>query len=112
MIQVFWVIDFIGLFLARAILSFFLFKEFLKKEKFFSYLYLILSILIFLGYYSSFAFIFLILLEVFFLIKDFIFRKEKISDLEFRFLRIALAIVFLFVGPGMLSLDRMFNIRF
>jgi uncharacterized membrane protein YphA (DoxX/SURF4 family) len=112
MIQIFWVIDFIGLFLGRAILSFFLFKEFLKKEKFFYYLYLILSILIFLGYYSSFAFIFLILLEIFFLIRDLIFRKEKFSDLEFRFSRIALAIVFLFVGPGMLSLDRMFNIRF
>lgn len=79
---------------------------------FISYIYLILSFLIFLGYYSSFAFIVLILLEVLLLIRDFVFRKEKLVNLEFRFLRIALAIVFIFVGPGLLSLDQKLNIRF
>ena len=112
MIQFFWFIDFIGLFLGRLILSIFLFKEYLRKEYKFSWLYLILSILFFLGYYSSFVFIFLILLETGILIKKTIFDKEKIFDLEYRFLRIALALVYLFVGPGLLSLDRIFNIRF
>ncbi|GIW67278.1 MAG: hypothetical protein KatS3mg096_146 [Candidatus Parcubacteria bacterium] len=98
--------------MARLILSLFLFKEYLRKEHGFSFLYLILSILIFLGYYSSFVFIFLIVLEVIVLIKKIIFDKVKLFDLEYLFLRIALAIVYLFVGPGLLSLDRMFNIRF
>jgi len=112
MIQAFWFIDFLGLFLGRLILSFFLFLESRKKEKFVSTVYLILSIFIFLGYYSSFAFLFLIFLEIFFLIKEIFFQKQKISELQYRFLRIALAIVFLFVGPGLLSLDRMYNLRF
>lgn len=118
MIQIFWIIDFVGLFLGRLILSLCLFKDFLKKRKLSSYLYLILSILIFFGYYSSFAFIFLILIESVFLVKDLLFKRLKfktefnLEDLEFRFLRIALAIVYLFVGPGMLSVDRIFNIRF
>jgi uncharacterized membrane protein YphA (DoxX/SURF4 family) len=112
MIQFFWFIDFIGLFLGRLIMAIFLLLEFFKKEKIISPIYLILSIFIFLGYYSSFAFIFLIFLEIIFLIKEIFFHKQKISELQHRFLRIALAIVFLFVGPGILSLDRLFNIRF
>jgi hypothetical protein len=111
MIQFFLFFDFIGLFLVRVVLAFFILKEF-KKQMFISYIYLILSFLIFLGYYSSFAFIILILLEVLLLIRDFVFRKEKLVNLEFRFLRIALAIVFIFVGPGLLSLDQKLNIRF
>jgi hypothetical protein len=111
MIQFFLFFDFIGLFLARVVLAFFILKEF-KKQMFISYIYLILSFLIFLGYYSSFAFIVLILLEVLLLIRDFVFRKEKLVNLEFRFLRITLSIVFIFVGPGLLSLDQKLNIRF
>jgi uncharacterized membrane protein YphA (DoxX/SURF4 family) len=112
MIQYFWFIDFIGLFLGRLILSFFLFVEYRKNQKLLSLAYLILSIFIFLGYYSSFAFLFLILIETIFLIKEIIFKKQNFYELQYRFLRIALAIVFLFVGPGFLSLDRMYNIRF
>jgi uncharacterized membrane protein YphA (DoxX/SURF4 family) len=112
MIQAFWFIDFLGLFLGRLILSFFLFLEFRKKEKFISPIYLILSIFIFLGYFSSFSFLFLIFLETILLIKEIFFQKQKFNELQYRFLRIALAIVFLFVGPGLLSLDRMYNIRF
>jgi len=112
MIQAFWFIDFIGLFLGRLILSIFLFSEFFKKEKIVSPLYLILSIFIFLGYYSSFAFLFLIFLEIILLIRKIFFEKEKFVNLENRFLRLALAIVFLFIGPGLFSLDRMFGIRF
>jgi len=112
MIQFFWFFDFFGLFLGRLILSIFLLIEFFKKEKFISPVYLILSIFIFLGYYSSFVFLFLIFWETIFLIKEIVFKKQSFISIENRFLRIALAIVFLFVGPGMLSLDRMFNIRF
>ena len=106
MIQIFWAIDFIGLFLGRLILSIFLLLELKRSSiKFLRYLYLILSIFIFLGYYSSFAFIALIILETIQALRE----KEK---LENHLLKIALAIVFLFVGPGSLSLDRIFNIRF
>jgi uncharacterized membrane protein YphA (DoxX/SURF4 family) len=113
MIQIFWFIDFLGLFLGRLILSIFLLREFfLKETKIFSYLYLILSVLIFLGFYSSFAFIFLIILETFQILRKIFILKENIFNLERYFLRIALAIVYLFVGPGSLSLDRIYNIRF
>lgn len=113
MIQFFWFFDFIGLFLGRLILAVFLYKEFLNKEnKIFSYLYLILSISIFLGLYSSFGMLFLIILEIFNILKKIFLKKEKIFDLENHFLRIALAIVYLFVGPGFLSLDRLYNLRF
>lgn len=115
MIQFFWLIDFIGLFLGRLILSFFLFLEYRQRkslQKSLSFFYLILTTSIFLGYYSSFAFIALIGLETFIILKKLIKDKAKLKDLEIHFLRIALAIVYVFVGPGLVSLDRIYNIRF
>jgi uncharacterized membrane protein YphA (DoxX/SURF4 family) len=113
MIQFFWLFDFIGLFLGRFILAIFLYKEFLNKEnKILSYFYLILSIFSFLGLYSSLTMIFLIIGEIFNILRKLFFGKEKFSNLEKNFLRIALAIVYLFVGPGFLSVDRFYNIRF
>lgn len=115
MIQTFWLIDFIGLFLGRLILSFFLFKDYWQKrksQKILAYFYLILSLMIFLGYYSSFAFIALIFLETILILIRRIKEEISIKDQESHFLRIALAIVFLFIGPGLLSLDRLWNIRF
>lgn len=115
MIQIFWLIDFLGLFLGRLILSFFLFQEYRQRknsQKILAFLYLILSLGVFFAYYSSFVFIFLIFLELFLSLKEFIKEKKSFKELEPRFLRIALAIVFLFVGPGSLSLDRLWNIRF
>lgn len=68
--------------------------------------------MIFFGYYSSFAFILVILLEMFLILKIRFKDKIPLKDQEVKFLRIALAVVFLFVGPGSLSLDRLWNIRF
>ncbi len=68
--------------------------------------------MIFLGYFSSFAFLFLILLEIFNIIKVILLKRENLIILEKHFLRLGLAIVYLFIGPGYLSLDALFHIRF
>jgi uncharacterized membrane protein YphA (DoxX/SURF4 family) len=112
MIQYFWFIDFIGLFLGRLILAFFLYLEYKNNKGIISFIYLILSIFIFLGFFSSFVFLFLIFIETIFLIREIFFKKINIYELQYRFLRIALAIVYLFIGPGLLSIDRIYNIRF
>jgi uncharacterized membrane protein YphA (DoxX/SURF4 family) len=112
MVQIFWLIDFFGLFLGRIILALFLFSEATNQKNKFRYLYFILSASIFLGYYSSFAFFWLFFQEIFSIIYFYFYQKENFKNLEFRFLRVALALVYLVVGPGSWSADYILNIRF
>ncbi|MCS7200950.1 MAG: hypothetical protein NZ822_02285 [Patescibacteria group bacterium] len=109
MIQSFLLLDFLGLFFGRLVLALSLIKDFNSSKNKIRYLYLILAISIFLGYYSSFAFIVLIVHEFFWLIYSKIFSKQIFQE---NLLRLALASVYLVVGPGFLSIDNIFDIRF
>lgn len=110
MIQFFWMIDFVGIFLSRLIVSIIFFNFFLKsikedKNKIISIIYLISSIWLFLGLFTSFISIVWIL-SLFF--KMFINKK-----IDWLFLSlIPYFLILLFVGPGKLSLDRIFELRY
>lgn len=107
MIQYFWQIDFLGIFLSRLIVSltFFLLGLKLKNQnKIMSILYFLTSPFIFLGFLSSF----ISLVWIFYLILKLIITKRL--DL-FEALLISFFILIVFVGPGRLSLDRIFNLR-
>jgi hypothetical protein len=107
MFQGLWLFDFLGLFLGRLLLAFVLFLEYLrfKKEdkKLMAILNFILSVSFLLGAYSSLGSILLILFEI--------FKIFKYKKLENALLKISIALIILFVGPGFLSVDRFFNIR-
>jgi len=107
MFQGLWLFDFLGLFLGRLLLAFVLFLESLrfKKEnkKLMAILNFILSVSFLLGAYSSLGSILLIIFEI--------FKIFKYKKLENALLKISIALIILFVGPGFLSVDRFFNIR-
>lgn len=98
--------------MGRIIFAFFIFLEAKNLKNKLRYLYFILSVNIFLGYYSSFTFLWLCFQEIILIIYFYFFGEENIKYLEYRFLRFALAAVYLGVGPGMWSIDYILNIRF
>lgn len=107
MFQYLWLYDFFGLFLARFVFALALFLEALnlkKRNKALMVLNIILALFFLAGLFSSLIAIFLILFEIFLLLKT---RKVTTSTL----LKIAFALVILFIGPGLISLDRIFNFR-
>ncbi|MGC8981491.1 MAG: hypothetical protein ACP5JU_00885 [Minisyncoccia bacterium] len=107
MIQSFWQIDFLGIFLSRLIISIALFIfgfEKRKEDKVFTIFCIGSSILNFLGLLSSFVAI----IWIIFLFLKFLIRRR------FELFELALAsyfIMIIFVGPGKLSVDRIFNLR-
>lgn len=108
MIQSFWIIDFVGIFLSRVLISIIFFNFFLKnikENKLMSFIYFISSICIFLGLFSSFIAIIWILSLFFKLIIN--------KKIDWLFLSlISYFLILLFVGPGKLSLDRIFELRY
>jgi len=108
MIQFFWLIDFVGIFLSRLIIAFLFFIFFLKtfaNNKIFSFIYLISALLIFLGLYTSFISLTWVLGYIFKMVNE---KKINIFYLSL----VAYFILLISVGPGKLSLDRIFDIRY
>jgi hypothetical protein len=108
MIQLFWAIDFVGIFLSRLIIAFIFFDffvKYLKIDKILAFIYLISALLIFLGLYSSIVAISWIII---FILK--LFNEKQINSLYLSL--ISYLILLLSVGPGKLSLDRFFDIRY
>jgi len=107
MIQDLWQIDFLGIFLSRLLISILLFIlgiKVWKENKIFAILGIFSSILNFLGAFSSFISIIWILFLFF---KMAIKRKFELLDLAL----VSYFILILFIGPGKLSIDRIFNLR-
>lgn len=107
MFQYLWLYDFFGLLLARFLFAIALFWEGIKtrkESKFALVLNIVLSILFLLGFLSSLSAITLILMEIVFIIKK---RKTTEKNL----FKIVFAILMLFIGPGLVSIDRIINLR-
>jgi hypothetical protein len=107
MIQDLWQIDFLGIFLSRLLISTLLFILGIrawKENKIFVIFSIFSSILNFLGAFSSFISIIWILFLFF---KISIKRKFELLDLAL----VSYFILILFIGPGKLSIDRVFNLR-
>jgi uncharacterized membrane protein YphA (DoxX/SURF4 family) len=150
MLQSFWLIDFLGIFLARALIAIGLFLEGIKfskeasltasqsmtenatpdvavsykynknlfntrqrrKLKIQPFIYFISAFFTLIGLYSSFISIFWIFYLTLKIMAEWIGRKKPITDNLKHLYLLAFFVFLLFVGPGKLSLDRIFNIRY
>jgi len=113
MIQELWFLDFLALFFSRLILAYYYFNYWKTKnenlqQKILAIIFISASLLLFLGYYTSFLSIFFLFYELYGLIKAILEKK----DITFNLFRISLILVLLLIGPGKLSLDRLLNVRF
>lgn len=108
MIQFFWIIDFIGIFLSRLIISILFYIFFVnnfKKNKIKAFIYLSSALFIFLGFYTSFVALMWVIVLILKIIKN-----KKINFLILSL--ISYFLLLLSVGPGKLSIDRIFDIRY
>jgi len=107
MIQFLWAFDFIGIFLSRLIVGFLYFNlalENFKENKIKSAIYFISSLMISLGFLTSIISIFWIIANLGLIVKE-----RKLDKLKL--ILIAYFIILLTVGPSLLSIDRIFDIR-
>ena len=107
MIQFLWAFDFIGIFLSRLIVAYLYFNyalENFKNDKIKSAIYFISSLMIGLGFLTSIISIFWIIAFIALMIKE-----RKLDNLKLLF--VAYFIILLTVGPSLLSIDRIFDIR-
>jgi len=115
MIQDFWLIDFVGMFLARVIVAWILFTHALalrKVHRALGFFHLLSALFIFIGAYTSFVCLIWIAVLLYKLIADKIkHARSAFENREYLYL-LAFFFFLLFVGPGELSIDRIFHIRF
>ena len=115
MIQDFWLVDFVGMFFARAIVAWILFIHALvlrKTRKALGFFHLFSSVMIFLGAYSSFISLVWIGILLYKIVGDKIKHRRGIFENREYLYLLAFFFFLLFVGPGELSIDRIFSIRF
>ncbi len=102
-----WAFDFLGIFLSRLIVGYVYFNFGLnkfKENKLKSLIYFISSFMIATGFLTSLISLFWILANLVLII------KEKRIDLV-KLLLIAYFIILISVGPSLISIDRIFDIR-
>ncbi len=107
MVQIFWLLDFLGILLARFILGIVLLIEAIelrKENKVLGIFKIGLGGAIIIGAFSTFSGFALLISEIITLL-----RKDR--NFKVALLKIALALILIFIGPGWLSLDRIFNLR-
>ncbi|GBD34576.1 hypothetical protein HRbin35_00309 [bacterium HR35] len=108
-----WFLDFLALIFVRFVLAYYYFNYWKNKnenlqQKILAVIFISASLLLVVGYYTSFLSFFFLFYELFDLFKTILAKK----DFTINLLKISLILVLLFIGPGKLSLDRLFNVRF
>jgi len=113
MIQILWLLDFWALLLIRFVLGFDFFQEFKNfnsrpVNKILAIFFLTLTYLLWLGYFTSFVCFIFLIKELVYLFRSFFSKKVSLINVY----RLTLLLTLLFIGPGKLSLDYLFNVRF